>query len=294
MNLICLDAEFAENEELLELSILNKDGEEFYHSYYKPQFIDNWRTDIHHITPKMVADSPSFTDELTRLQHIIDSADLLTGFAVDNDMRVLEHSGIEGFDKKTVLDVKDMYWYLRGKDNNMSPYTVPSLIVCANAIGIDFPEDIAHSASVDTEFTLKCFNSLIDEYASSHEDLESLDSIIPKFIAGIQEAKDIYIAEGAKGFVRVFKAGDVYKVKYGHLQAEESEKLLLEVEVDDRYKAEYELRKLLKKKEVPGKYSTYKLTPKLLEDIRKYHNTYDHEESAWCKKIISNLSRLTL
>lgn len=294
MNIICLDAEFADNEELLELSIFNQNGEEFYHSYYKPVNIKDWRTDIHHITPEMVADSPSFSDEIVKLQRIIEDADLVTGFAVDNDIRVLSHSGIENLDNITILDVKDMFWYLRGRKNDMSPFSVPSLIVCANTIGIEFQEDIAHSASVDTEFTLKCFNTLLEEYASMHDDADTSDTLIQRMITDIRDAKAIYVEEGAKGYVRVFKAGDVYRIKYGHLQAEESEKLLLEVEVADRYKAEYELRKMLRKKEVPGKYSTYKLTPKLLEDIKKYRNTYDAEESAWCKKIIRNLSRLTL
>ena len=294
MNIICLDAEFADNEELLELSIFNKDGEEFYHSYYKPVHIDDWRTDIHHITPEMVADSPSFSEESENLQRIFNGADLITGFAVDNDIRVLEHSGITGLGDKAILDVKDMYWYIKGRETEMSPFGVPSLIVCANALDIEFDENIAHSASVDTEFTLRCFNILLEEYKSSDTGERSLNEIIARFITDVQNAKSEYIAEGAKGFVRVFKAGDVHKVKYGHLPAEESGKLILEVEVEDRYKAEYEIRKMLKKKEVPGKYSVYKLTTKLLDDIKNYHNTYDAEESAWCKKIIRNLSRLTL
>ena len=37
MNIICLDAEFADNEELLELSMFNAAGEEVYHSYYRPE-----------------------------------------------------------------------------------------------------------------------------------------------------------------------------------------------------------------------------------------------------------------
>lgn len=294
MNIICLDAEFADNEELLELSIFNKEGKEFYHSFYKPKMIDDWRTDIHHITPEMVADSPSFPSEMSRLQQIIDNADIVTGFAVDNDLRVLAHSGIIGLDSKTVLDVRDMYWLVRGKEAAMNPFAVPSLIACANSLGIEFPEDIAHSASVDTEFTLKCFNLLLSEYHNTKRNDIPLDKLTAEFIAEIEDAKADFIAEGAKGYVRVFKAGDVYKIKYGHLPHEESGKLLIEVEVEDRYKAEYEIRKMLKKKEVPGKYSVYKLTPKLLDDIKKYRNTYDAEESAWCKKIVRNLSRLTL
>ena len=35
---------------LLELSLFGLDGKEIYHCYYRPEMIDDWRTDIHHIT----------------------------------------------------------------------------------------------------------------------------------------------------------------------------------------------------------------------------------------------------
>lgn len=294
MNIICLDAEFADNEEILELSVFDREGKEIYHSFYKPQSIEDWRTDIHHITPEMVSDSPSFIGERHKVQTIIDRADIITGFAVDNDLRVLSRSGVTGLADKTILDVKDMYWLLEGKGKEMSPFSVPSLIVCANSLGIEFNESAAHSASVDTEFTLKCFSSLFQGYSESHQNIQTDEEMVESFITEIDDAKADYIAERAKGYVRVFKTGDVYKVKYGHLPAEDQGKLLLEIRVEDRYKAEYEIRKMLKKKEVPGKYGVYKLTSKLLDDIKKYHNSYDAEESAWCKKIVRNLSRLTL
>lgn len=293
MNIICLDAEFADNEELLELSIFNEE-KEIYHSYYKPEEIDDWRTDIHHITPAMVAKCPKFSIEKNKVQKIIDDAKIITGFAVDNDLRVLAHSGIKGVEDKIILDVKDMYWLIRGRNTEMSPFSVPSLIICANSLGIDFEEDVAHSAKVDTEFTLKCFRFLLDEYKSAKIDINNSNNLIADLLSEINDAKSDYVAEGAKGYIRVIRAGEAYKIKFGHLPAEESGRLIMEIEVSDRYKAEYEIRKMLKRKEIPGKFGMYKLTPKQLDDIRKYRNEYDAEESAWCKKIIRNLSRISL
>ena len=65
------------------------------------------------------------------------SAFAVTGFAVDNDLRVLAHSDVEGMDEIRVIDVKDMFWYLRGRAEGMSPFAVPSLLVCANALGLN-------------------------------------------------------------------------------------------------------------------------------------------------------------
>lgn len=294
MEIICLDAEFTETEELLELSIFNLEGKEIYHRFYKPENITDWRTDIHHITPEMVADELPFSKRRDEVQQLLDSSFALTGFAVGNDMRVLSRSGIAGMETKRVLDVKDMYWYLRGIQEQMSPFSIPSLLICANSLGLEFSEDEAHSASADTEATLRCFNLLFNEFKSGEGEGMADEDIVDMFAAKIERAKGNFVEELAKGYVKVYKQGDTYKIKYGHLRDSEPKGLIAEIEVADRYKAEYEIKKLLKKKELPDKWGIYKLTPKLLEQVKNYKNTYDAEESAWCKKVVRNLSRLTL
>ncbi len=294
ISIICLDAEFADNEELLELSLFGLDGKEIYHCYYRPEMIDDWRTDIHHITPEMVADKQPFSEVKGEVQHLLDEAYALTGFAVDNDLRVLTRSGISGLDDKRVIDVKDMYWYQKGRAEEMSPFAVPSLIVCANALGLDFSEATAHSASADTEATLKCFNLLLNSYIEGKGKSDAAEEDVDAFINDINDARALFVQDSARGYVKVGKYKEYHKVYFGKSSDSGERTLLFEVEVADRYKAEYELRKLLKKKEVPGKHNLYKLTPKQLDDIRRYKNEYNAEDSAWCKKILRNLSRLTL
>lgn len=293
MTIYCLDAEFAENEELLELSVFSLEGKEVYHSYYKPERIEDWRTDIHHITPEMVADKPTFTSKVNEVETFLGGADVITGFAVNNDLRVLSRSGVEGLDKVCVLDVKDMFWYMKGRGEGMSPFAVPSLIVCAQALGMNFGEDVAHSASADTRATVESFNILMNLFMEAEK--PEAGNEIALFVSHIDEAKKKFIEEGAKGFVSVLKVGDVYKLKVSHLPKDASDKsVVVEVAVADRYLAEYELRKMLKKKEVPGKQGFYRLNAKQLDDIRAYTNEYDAEQSAWCKKVVRNLGRLSL
>ena len=294
MNVICLDAEFTENEELLELSVFNTDGNEIYHRFYKPENITTWRTDIHHITPEMVANEAPFSGCREEVQRLIDSSFALTGFAVGNDLRVLSRSGIGGLETKRMIDVKDMYWYLRGIKEDMSPFAVPSLLICANSLGLEFGEDEAHSASADTEATLRCFRLLFDEFREGEGAGMDDSDVVDLFAGKIERAKANFVEESARGFIKVYKLGDQYKVKFGRQRDAEPKGLVAEVEVADRYKAEYEIRKLLKKKELPDKWGVYKLTPKLLSDVKNYTNSYDAEESAWCKKVIRNLSRLSL
>lgn len=294
MEIFCLDAEFTDNEELLELSVYNMEGCEIYHRYYKPENATEWRTDIHHITPEMVAEEPEFSECREEVQKIIDSPFALTGFAVGNDLRVLTRAGISGLETKRVIDVRDMYWYLRGRKEDMSPFSIPSLLICANSLGLEFGEEEAHSATADTEATLRCFRLLFNEFRDSEGAGMEDEDIVDFFTGKIERAKAIFIEESARGYVRVYKQGDSYKIKYSRMPDEEAKGLVAEVEVNDRYKAEYEIRKLLKKKEIPNKIGVYKLSQKLLDDIKKYKNTYDAEDSAWYKKVVRNLSRLTL
>ncbi len=295
MEIICLDAEFTENEELLELSIFNLEGKEIYHQFYRPEKSTDWRTDIHHITPEMVALEKPFSQRREEVQNLLDSSFALTGFAVGNDLRVLSRSGITGMETKRKIDVKDMYWYLRGIKEEMSPFSVPSLLICANSLGLDFKEEEAHSASADTATTLKCFNLLFNEFKKNEGSGLEDEDIVDIFAGKIEHAKADYVKEGARGFIKIYRQGDTYKIKYAHSRdVEPTKTLIAEIEVADRYKAEYEIKKLLKKKELPDKWGIYKLTPKLLEQVKNYKNTYDAEESAWCKKVVRNLSRLTL
>lgn len=294
MDILCLDAEFTDSEELLELSMFNLDGKEVYHNFYKPEKITDWRTDIHHITPEFVADKPYFKECRKEVQQLLDDAFALIGFAVDNDLRVLTRSGIGGLETKRMIDVKGMYWYLRGESEDMSPFSVPSLLTCANALGLDFSEQEAHSASADTEATLKCFNLLFDEFRNKEGLGMEEEDVFDLFIGKIQRAKDCFVEKASKGFIRIYKKEEGYKLNFSSNPEHDTKGLVAEVPVADRYKAEYEIRKLLKKKELPGKYNIYKLTPKLISDVKAYTNEYDAEESAWCKKVVRNLSRLTL
>lgn len=293
MEIYCLDAEFTENEELLELSVYNLEGTEVYHDFYRPVRIKDWRTDIHHITPEMVADKAPFSESREKVESLLCGAYALTGFALENDLRVLEASGVRGLREVRVMDVKDMYWYMRGREKGMNPFSVPSLLICANSLGLHFGEDEAHSASADTEATLRCFNLLWDEFRKGEGADVAEDECMNLLSRCIEKEKGNFVEETAKGYVKVIKTGPYHKIKFGH-KPDEPGSVLFEVEVADRYKAEYELRKLLKKKEVPGKIGVYKLSAKLLEDIKGYSNQYDAEESAWCKKVVRNLGRLTL
>ena len=127
--IIFLDAEFADNQELLELSIYNLASEEIYHSYFKPTGITRWPDSmaIHHITPQDVADSPSFASQRRIIQGIIDNATHIGGFAVDGDISHLETQGIRNLDSKCVIELKDMFWLYMSETLGGNYYSFPGL-----------------------------------------------------------------------------------------------------------------------------------------------------------------------
>ena len=92
---ICLDAEFAEGVEMLELAIMSGDGRMIYTQRFRPATLRRWRSYPHGITPEMVENEPLFAECRQEIQSIIDAASHVIGFAVaENDLRKLRQEGI--------------------------------------------------------------------------------------------------------------------------------------------------------------------------------------------------------
>lgn len=288
--LICLDAEFTENNEILQLGVIDSEGNEIYNDYFKPAQSTRWRTDIHHITPEMVADKPSFDSCRPEVQRLFDDASILMGFALSNDIKVLAKEGVSGLENKPVLDIRDLFWFVRGRNSNMQLDSVPSLIACAHLLGLDFNEEAVHSASIDAALTLRCFDVLKNEFCSLYYDEENPADIVAQIMERVKKEKEAYRRERASGYVKVVSHPKGYRLKFSYSKETDKKEQVLEVRVEDRYKAEYELRKLLKKKENPMWPGVYRLAPKQLEEIAAYRNQYSADESSWYRKVVKNPS----
>ena len=101
MHIACLDTESTSTgryNEILELAIYSARGELVLNSLYKPKRNRRWphSEKVHGISPDMVQDKPHFQDCLRKIQKIFDRCQMILGFALDNDVRILEQSGISG------------------------------------------------------------------------------------------------------------------------------------------------------------------------------------------------------
>lgn len=93
----------------------------------------------------------------------MDNCDVIVGFAVGNDLRYLRHAGINIAQNKKVIDVRDLFGLVKGREFGIEYDSAPSLSKCASLVGMDFAEETdAHSATNDTLATLNLLDVLLD------------------------------------------------------------------------------------------------------------------------------------
>lgn len=271
MKLICLDIEATDNGEMLELSIIRfADKAEIYHSYYRPRRARRWRTDIHHITPAMVKDAPRLSKERAAIQRIINEADGIVGFAVNNDLTDLKSSGISIPKGKRIVDVQKWYWLYKGKHEGMDLGTLPGLSKCAQICGLNFSEKTdAHSATNDTMATI----SILEHIMRDNSIAEISENLLNEFYKRFDEAKAEHTKNAARGIISLNSAEGGYYLKCspigdGNVEAD------LYITVDSRHIAERDIRKRFEARETAPGSGIYNLTDADIEFFKNYTCTY--------------------
>lgn len=291
-SIICFDTEMAEEQKLLELSIYNYDLQEVYHSYYNPGKVRRWMDQIHHITADVVADAPRFTSERKRVQAIIDGADYIVGCALRNDTDAMTRAGVKFPDRIRQIEIQQWFWLLHGSKEGESMYQTHSLMTIAKRMGVAFSEDEAHGASADTRATMECFIALKKELdATSPTDLpRTVTESVALFDEQFPIARTAFLREDAKGVAQLLQHDGFYTMKFNRQVVHPHPKCVKMIEVNDRFIAEIELRKLYKRREFAGNECAYRLSEKDIKKFEKYRNEFDEERSALCKRFITNKS----
>lgn len=160
-SIIFIDTEFTSTtSEILELCVVNGAGEVLYHNHFKPVRAKYWKKFPHNITKMRVRHCRSFRRCLADIQPLFDNAELVCGFAVDNDFRHLAEEGLHISPEKA-LELRYLYWVLRHDTPQVSdPFNLPGLSACATELcpGVDL--DAEHSAKGDTITTYRLFGAL--------------------------------------------------------------------------------------------------------------------------------------
>lgn len=284
MNLICLDIEATDNGEMLELSVINHaDCRTVYQSYFHPVTARSWPNSqaVHHITPEMVRDAPPVKKERRKIETIVNAADGIIGFAVDNDIRYLNGNNISVRKDIKIIDVRDWFWYYKGKYLDIEFGSVPRLAKCAELLGFEFSEESeAHSAANDTLMTIKLFNALVEQ---SGMDLP-LEEAINKFNDLFDEERRLYAEKMAHGFISLIRTPKGYMLKNTHQHpASDAEH---SIEVDGRFQAEHDLREKFRKRESTSDSNFYDLRKSDIEFFKAYTNVYDPEKEEFYRHLV--------
>ena len=283
MNLICLDIEATDNGEMLELSIINHaDCRTAYQSYFHPATARSWPNSqaVHHITPQMVSDAPTVRKERKKIETIVNAADGIIGFAVDNDIRYLNGNNIAVRDDIKVIDVRDWFWYYKGRHLDIEFGSVPRLAKCAELLGFEFSEESeAHSAANDTLMTIKLFDALVKEADMGLP----LDDAIARFERLFDEERRLHAEKMAHGFLSLICTPKGYLLKNNlHQPASDAE---FSIEVAGRYRAEHDIREKFRKREITPDIPVYDLRKSDIEFFKSYTNTYDAEKEEFYRHL---------
>lgn len=168
MNIICLDTETTGidrlHDEILQLSIINGDGQVLFNEYFKPVSKTSWdkAESINGISPSDVMNCRSLLSYRKQIEKILSTADVIVGYNVHNfDLELLFNGGIRSCIKKdsVIVDIMHSFSAIYGEWSNYhGSYKYQKLITCAEYYG--YSGSRWHDSLDDAKATLFCFYAI--------------------------------------------------------------------------------------------------------------------------------------
>lgn len=148
-------------DEILQVSIVNGLGQVVYNHYFCPQKITSWdrAMEIHHITPAMVADKPSFQTAVPALTQLFVNAQLIVGYSTMQDISHLHAYGVQFPHAPIYLDIGEAYSFVH--TDILHPRTYAKLKTCAAHYG--YTDVSWHNSLADTKATQYCFDAMLED-----------------------------------------------------------------------------------------------------------------------------------
>lgn len=174
--LIVIDTEttgLTDDDELLQVSIIDENGEELYNSYLKPLVKEGWSSAqlINGISPQMVEDAPSICTEAPKIAEILKSAKKIVGYNVYFDLGFLRDYGIEPDPEAGIIDVMKIFAEIYGEWNDYyENYKWQKLVTCAAYYRFDWTGLKAHDSLADCQATLFCYKKILEKQKEENKD----------------------------------------------------------------------------------------------------------------------------
>ncbi|CAM3162970.1 3'-5' exonuclease [Streptobacillus ratti] len=161
-NKIVLDLEttgIRENDEIIQLSIIDTNGEKLFDEYFKPLNVTEWKEayKIHNISKEMLENKSSIEEYREKIQSILDFTDYMIGYGIDFDYKLLQRQGfsVEHIKK---IDISDYFKYIYRKIFNDPKLKRPKLIECSSYY--EFKDKGFHNSLTDCFATLKSYKGI--------------------------------------------------------------------------------------------------------------------------------------
>lgn len=151
-----------EQDEVLQLSIIDGDGNVLFNSYIKPYFHKKWddAQQIHGISPEDVKNAPYPHEVVNEVEKIFALANIHIAYNGVFDMRFLRRWMIR-FSPKEYHDVMREFAPIFGEWNEeINDYKWQKLTKCAEYFGYEY---MAHDALEDVKATLFCWKKMNED-----------------------------------------------------------------------------------------------------------------------------------
>ena len=158
-----------DRDELLQVGIINQDGEVLYNRYLKPKKNQSWPEAelVNHITTAMVADAPTVDAERDAIAAILATADIIIGYNISFDLSFIHAADIPLPEWTgdpppcTYEDVMDRFAPIFGEwSSRYGSYRWQSLGTAAHWYGYQWPDGEAHDAVADCKATLHVWKAM--------------------------------------------------------------------------------------------------------------------------------------
>ena len=122
----------AAEDELLQVSIIDEEGNVLFDSYIRPTQHTEWAEaeHINHITPEMVADAPIIAEVMPEITDILKRYDKIVGYNVRFDADFLKNNGAEFADNTNFVDSKKIFSLYFSADNKRCKLTEAADYFC--------------------------------------------------------------------------------------------------------------------------------------------------------------------
>ena len=151
-----------EQDEILQFSAINENGEVLLNTYMKPTNHTDWKDaeTIHHISPEMVSHCKTMEELLPDIQVIFDNCSEAIAYNFDFDFSFLFNAGIKFRPGTIISDPMIEFAEIYGEWNDYyGNYKWKKLTIAAYYYGYNF-DDSAHDSLEDAKATLVVYNAI--------------------------------------------------------------------------------------------------------------------------------------